>query len=215
MRQHFSGQLEKMRVDLTDLCSLTETAIDYATRALLDTDLGASEACADVDTDIDYRAQELDHRAVTLIALQAPVAQDLRALISCIHNIGDLRRMGTLAAHIAEVARLHFPASVVPGELRGVISKMGVAAKAQAAAATEVLRDRDCDLALELIQADARTDALLRELFAVTKSDDWLYGAASAVNITLLGRFYERFCDHTVAVGRNVIFVATGDFPVE
>lgn len=114
MRQHFSGQLENMRTDLTDLCSLTETAIDHATRALLDTDLGASEACADVDTEIGYRAQEIDHRALTLIALQAPVAQDLRALISGIHNIADLRRMGSLAAHVAEVARLHFPAPVVP-----------------------------------------------------------------------------------------------------
>ncbi len=152
MRQHFSGQLENMRTDLTDLCSLTETAIDHATRALLDTDLGASEACADVDTEIGYRAQEIDHRALTLIALQAPVAQDLRALISGIHNIADLRRMGSLAAHVAEVARLHFPAPVVPGELRGVISEMGVAAKAQAAAATEVLRDRDCERALELIR---------------------------------------------------------------
>lgn len=155
MRQHFSGQLENMRTDLTDLCSLTETAIDHATRALLDTDLGASEACADVDTEIGYRAQEIDHRALTLIALQAPVAQDLRALISGIHNIADLRRMGSLAAHVAEVARLHFPPAppvVPPGELRGVISEMGVAAKAQAAAATEVLRDRDCERALELIR---------------------------------------------------------------
>lgn len=125
------------------MCALTETAIDRATHALLDTDLAAAGACAEVNAEIDFRAGEIDHRALTLMALQAPVAQDLRALVSGMHNIADLRRMGSLVAHVAEVARLHYPEPVVPGELRGVISEMGAAAKAQATAASEVLRTRD------------------------------------------------------------------------
>ncbi|MGV9869368.1 phosphate signaling complex protein PhoU [Rhodococcus koreensis] len=214
MREHFDEQLAGIKGDLVELCALTEVAIERATRAVLDTDLTAADRAAEVNTDIDTRGRELDYRALTLIARQQPVAQDLRALISGMHNIADLRRMGSLAAHIAEVARLHYPEPVVPHELRAVIADMGVAATAQAAAAQEVLRFRDQVAALELIWADERTDALLRRLFAATKGDDWLYGAASAVNITLLGRFYERFCDHAVEISRRVIFVITGELPL-
>ncbi|MFE5708585.1 phosphate signaling complex protein PhoU [Rhodococcus koreensis] len=215
MREQFDEQLEEIRSDLVELCARTEVAIDCATRALLDTDRDAADRAAEVCADIDIRGRELDYRALTLIARQQPVAQDLRALISGIHNIADLRRMGSLAAHIAEVARLHHPVPVVPFELRGIISDMGVAATAQAAAAREVVRTRDEATALDLIWADERTDELLRKLFAATKGDDWLYGAASAVNMTLLGRFYERFCDHTVEISRRVIFVITGELPDE
>ncbi|MFD6061824.1 phosphate signaling complex protein PhoU [Rhodococcus wratislaviensis] len=215
MREQFDEQLAEIKDELVELCALTEVAIDRATCALLDTDLTAADRAAEVNTDIDTRGRELDHRALTLIARQQPVAQDLRTLIGGMHNIADLRRMGSLAAHIAEVARLHHPEPVVPHELRAIISDMGAAATAQAAAAQEVLRFRDQVAALELIWADERTDELLRRLFAATKSDDWLYGAASAVNITLLGRFYERFCDHTVEISRRVIFVITGEFPDE
>ncbi|MGW4340575.1 phosphate signaling complex protein PhoU [Rhodococcus koreensis] len=214
MREHFDEQLAQIKDDLVELCALTEVAIERATRALLDTDLTAADRAAEVCADIDTRGRELDHRALTLIARQQPVAQDLRALIGGMHNIADLRRMGSLAAHIAEVARLHHPEPVVPHELRAIISDMGAAATAQAAAAQEVLRTRDEAAALDLIWADERTDELLRKLFAATKSDDWLYGAASAVNITLLGRFYERFCDHTVEISRRVIFVITGELPL-
>ncbi|MFC0453339.1 phosphate signaling complex protein PhoU [Rhodococcus jostii] len=215
MREQFDEQLEELREDLVELCAFTVDVIDCATRALLDTDLPAADRATELNAEIDTRGRELDHRALTLIARQQPVAQDLRALIGGMHNIADLRRMGSLAAHIAEVARLHHPEPVVPYELRGIISDMGAAATAQAAAAREVLRTRDEAAALDLIWADERTDELLRKLFAATKSDDWLYGAASAVNITLLGRFYERFCDHTVEISRRVIFVITGDFPDE
>ena len=215
MREHFDEELAEIKDDLVELCALTEVAIDRATRALLDTDLTAADRAAELNADIDTRGRELDHRALTLIARQQPVALDLRALIGGMHNIADLRRMGSLAAHIAEVARLHHPEPVVPFELRAIISDMGVAAAAQAAAAREVLRTRDEAAALDLIWVDERTDELLRRLFAATKGDDWLYGAASAVNITLLGRFYERFCDHTVEISRRVIFVITGEFPDE
>ncbi|MBC2638216.1 MULTISPECIES: phosphate signaling complex protein PhoU [unclassified Rhodococcus (in: high G+C Gram-positive bacteria)] len=213
MREQFDEQLEEIRANLVELCALTEAAIDSASRAVLDTDLPAADRAAELSANIDIRARELDHRALTLIARQQPVALDLRALIGGMHNIADLQRMGSLAAHIAEVARLHHPEPVVPHELRGIIADMGAAATAQAAAAREILSTRNEVAALDLIWADERTDELLRKLFAATKSDDWLHGAASAVNITLLGRFYERFCDHTVEIGRRVIFVVTGEFP--
>lgn len=215
MREAFLAQLEEVRAELAELCALTGSAIDHATHALLDADLTAADRTVELNAEIARSAEELEHRVLTLLALQAPVAQDLRALISGIHNIADLRRMGTLAAHIAEVARLHYPNSVVSDAIRSIISDMGAAAKSQAAAACDVLRTRDEDGALKLIESDDRADELLRRLFAATKSEDWPHDAASTVNLTLLGRFYERFCDHTVEISRRTVFVVTGSYPEE
>lgn len=213
MRESFDSQLEQLRAELAEVCGLTAVAVEQATCALLDLEVAAADRTNEVNADIDARSRELDHRVLTLLALQAPVAQDLRVLISALHNIADLRRMGSLAAHIAEVARMHHPAAVVPEELRGMLSEMGKAARAQAEAAQEVLRHRDKDAAEQLIASDDRMDGLLRDLFVITKGSDWPHGAASAVNITLLGRFYERFCDHTVEISRRIIFAVTGQFP--
>ncbi|UGQ42420.1 phosphate signaling complex protein PhoU [Rhodococcus aetherivorans] len=215
MREVFTAKLDDLRVELAELCAMTETAIELATRALLDTDLAAAEDTLDLHAEIDNRARDLDRRALTLLALQAPVAQDLRALVSGMHNIADLRRMGSLAAHIAEVARLHHPNPVVPEELRGLVGEMGAVAERQAAAAKDVLRTRDQDGAVRLIAGDDRADALLVQLFSATRDPQWPHGASAAVNLTLLGRFYERFCDHTVEVGRRIVFVVTGTFPDE
>ncbi|WP_081608796.1 phosphate signaling complex protein PhoU [Rhodococcus ruber] len=215
MREAFTAKLDELRAELADLCGLTETAIEMATRALLDTDLTAAEHTIDLHVDLDDRARDLDRRVLTLLALQAPVAQDLRALVSGMHDIADLRRMGSLAAHIAEVARLHHPNPVVPDELRGLVAEMGAAAEQQAAAAQVVLRTRDLDGAVRLIEADDRADTLLVQLFTATKDPEWPHGASAAVNLTLLGRFYERFCDHTVEMARRIVFVVTGSFPDE
>ncbi|MEE2061782.1 phosphate signaling complex protein PhoU [Rhodococcus artemisiae] len=213
MRESFDNQLGQLRAELAEVCGLTAVAIEQATCALLDLDPAAADRTNEVNADIDARSRDLDRRVLTLLALQSPVARDLRVLISGLHNIADLRRMGSLAAHIAEVARMHHPAAVVPEELRAILGDMGKAARAQSEAAQEVLRHRDTDAAEQLIASDDRMDALLRDLFAVTKGADWPYGAASAVNITLLGRFYERFCDHTVEISRRIIFVVTGQIP--
>lgn len=215
MREVFTAQLEGIRTEVAELCGLTQTAIEVATHALLDTDLSAADRTAELNSDIDNQARELDQRVLALLALQAPVAGDLRALISAMHTIADLRRMGTLAAHIAEVARLHYPGPVVPDELRDIVSQMGAAAKEQAVAMGEVLRTRDKDSALRLIESDDRADTLLTTLFAAIKSPDWPHGPSAAVNMTLLGRFYERFCDHAVEISRRIVFVVTGAFPEE
>lgn len=215
MREVFAAKLEGVRADLAELCGLTATALGLANRALLDTDLVAAERTLDLNAEIDTRARDLDRRILTLLALQAPVAQDLRALVSGMHNIADLRRMGSLAAHIAEVARLHHPRPVVPDELYGLVAEMGAVAEGQAAAAREVLRVWDRDGAVRLIVSDDRADALLLRLFTATKDPHWPYGASAAVNLTLLGRFYERFCDHTVEMARRIVFVVTGGFPDE
>ena len=149
--------------------------------------------------------------AFELLALEAPVASDLRTVISAIWIVADLQRMGTLAIHIAKAARRRHPTAVLPNEIRPTFERMGAVGAHLAARATVILRDRDIELASGLAAEDDLMDDLHRDMFAALMAPTWSHGVQTAVDISLLGRFYERFGDHAVAVARRVIFLVTGE----
>jgi phosphate transport system protein len=127
--------------------------------------------------------------------------------------VGDLERMGDLAGHIAKIARRRYPGSAVPPELRSVILEMGQIAQRIVAKAGSVIAGHDAELAAELESDDDAMDALHRRLFRIVLDDDWSQGMEAAIDITLLGRFYERFADHAVSVARRVVYLVTGEMP--
>ena len=92
---------------------------------------------------------------------------------------------------------------------------MGRIAVAMGDSAREVLQTRDPERAARLREEDEAMDDLHRHLFSVLMDREWKYGVAAAVDVTLLGRFYERFADHAVEVGRRVFFLVTGSLPSE
>lgn len=215
MRESYGDKLDALRAGLADMCLLAEQAMSGATRALLTADLALSEETIEMRDQIDVLAIEWEHTAFAFLALQAPVAHDLRSMVSGIHIVADLQRMGGLAIHIAELVRRRHPAHVLPVEAESVFTEMGEVAVAQADATRKVLLARDADLAAELQLKDEAMDELHRSLFVLTASEDWPHGVPAAVDITLLGRFYERYSDHTVEVAKRVIFLVTGEYPTE
>ena len=148
-----------------------------------------------------------------MIARQQPVATDLRVLVSTLHVVADLERMGDLALHIAKVARMRYPEIAVPAELRDVISQMGSVALSLVDKVGAVVAGRDVALAQAIELEDDAMDALHRKLFTLLLSDDWTHGIEAAIDMTLLGRYYERYADHAVAVARRVVFIVTGQRP--
>ncbi|WP_072802840.1 phosphate signaling complex protein PhoU [Rhodococcoides yunnanense] len=212
MRENYNNQLDALSADLAEICQLAEDAMASGTRALLDADLGLAESTISSREQIDSLAAEWEHKAFSVLALQSPVALDLRIMVSGIHIVADLQRMGGLAIHIAELARRRHPAHVIPVEVECVFAEMGRVAVEQADATRRVLLTRDAELASELRTKDEAMDELHRSLFTLTSSSDWPHGVPTAVDITLLGRFYERFSDHTVEVAKRVIFLVTGEF---
>jgi phosphate transport system protein len=108
---------------------------------------------------------------------------------------------------------MRYPDPAVPASLADLFTEMASVADDLAAKAGEVLRTRDVALATELERDDDRMDALHRELFSRIR-DDWPHGMASAVDLTLLGRFHERFADHAVSLGRRVVQLVTGEMPL-
>lgn len=215
MRENYNDQLDAVRSDLAEMCKLAEQAMASASSALLTADLALAEETISSRDEIDALAAEWEHKAFSVLALQSPVALDLRIMVSGIHIVADLQRMGGLAIHIAELVRRRHPAHVLPPEVEAVFTEMGRVAVGQAEATREVLLTRDTALAAELKTADEEMDQLHRSLFALTASPEWPHGVPAAVDTTLLGRFYERYSDHTVEVAKRVIFLVTGEFRPE
>jgi len=189
------------------------TAMERATNALLDGDLAGAERVMTDDAAIDAIRTDLEERTFQLMARQQPVASDLRVLITTLHLAADLERMGDLALHIAKVARMRYPEIAVPDELRDVISQMGAVALSLVNKVAEVVEGRDVALAQAIEAEDDSMDALHRKLFTLLLSPNWSHGTEAAIDMTLIGRYYERYADHAVAVARRVVFIVTGRMP--
>jgi phosphate transport system protein len=121
--------------------------------------------------------------------------------------------MGDLALHIAKVARRRYPGRAVPPELHSTILEMGHVAQRIVAKAGSVIAGRDAELAKELDADDDAMDTMHRRLFRVLLERPWTHGMEAAIDLTLCGRYYERFADHAVSAAHHVIYLVTGDEP--
>lgn len=213
MREAYRGQLDQLADELAGMCELTANAMRRATQALLDADLAIAEQVMSDDNQIDQARAVTDEHAFALLALQAPVAGDLRTVVSAIQASADLERMGGLAVHVAQTARRRHPQPVLPAQVRPYFAEMGAVAVQLALDAAQVVRTRDIELANKVEHDDDAMDDLHRHLFTVLMAREWPHGVATAVDVALLGRFYERFADHAVALARQVVFVVTGQHP--
>ena len=213
MRDIYHDELDVIGAKVIEMTKLVATMMDQSTRALLDADLATADRALADDVKIDALRIELEDRSFRLIAQQQPVATDLRVLISTLHLVADLERMGYLALHIAKIARLRYPDLAVPTEARDVISQMGEVAMSLVQKVAEVVEGRDVELAQAIEAEDDSMDALRRKLFTIVLSPNWTHGTEAAIDMTLLGRYYERYADHAVAVARRTIFIVTGEHP--
>ncbi|MGX7669638.1 phosphate signaling complex protein PhoU [Plantactinospora sp. DSM 117369] len=211
MRDEFRIDLNIVSQLLVDMAEAIRAAMRQATRALLTADRSAAETVIERDAEIDSLYRQVEERVCDLLARQAPVASDLRALITALHVAADLERMGDLADHVAKTAVRRHPSPAVPAELRPVFTEMAGVADRIADKIANVLSKPDADLAAELDRDDDAMDDLHRQLFAVVLADNWPYGVETAIDATLLGRFYERYADHAVNAGRRVVYLVTGE----
>ena len=213
MRDIFHDELDEIGKSVIEMTNLVALAMERGTQALLDANLSLADQVIADDRRIDALRTELEDRTFQLIAQQQPVATDLRVLISTIHLSADLERMGDLAHHVAKIARLRYPETAVPPEARDIISQMDEVASSLVQKVALVVDGRDIALAQAIEQEDDSMDALRRKLFTVVLSPNWSRGTEAAIDMTLLGRYYERYADHAVAVARHTIFIVTGKRP--
>ena len=212
MRDLFHEELEAINQALVSLGEQIKTALDSATHALLTADLTLAEKVIADDEIVDDTQHQLDAQTIDLIARQQPVARDLRALVTSLRMSADLERMGDMAHHVAKLARMRYPATAVPPELLLTVQEMGRVASKIAEKAIKVIDSRDTDAAKSLEKDDDEMDILHRRLFSVLLDEKWSHGIETAIDMTLIGRYYERFADHAVSIARRVYYLVTGEY---
>jgi phosphate transport system protein len=212
MRNAFQEELDSIHDTLVKMGRIVEESMSAATKALLEPNLEIAEKVIKDDDTIDDMQHELDARTMMIIARQSPVAGDLRTLVTSLRMSADLERMGDMAHHIAKLARMRYPNIAVPEELRQIIKDMDRVAVGIIQKTTAAIDTRNTTLALQLEQDDDEMDKLHRQLFKVLMEDSWTHGTEVAIDMTLLGRYYERCADHAVSVGRRVYYMVNGEY---
>jgi phosphate transport system protein len=210
MRDAYHEELAGLSDQLVEMTRLVGSAVSRASTALLDADLTLAESVIAADDAVDAIRDELDRRAMDLLARQQPVASDLRTIITSLRMSTDLERMGDLARHVARIARRRYPESAVPATLRATIVEMSQVAERLVAKAGSVIASQDVAAAMELERDDDEMDKLHRTLFTTLLEPGSRYGVEEAIDITLVSRYYERFADHAVAVAGRVVYLVTG-----
>lgn len=213
MRDVFSDQLDSIRDDLIEMCRLVRTAVAAGTEALLEGDAAKAEKVISDDARIDELRHKLEERSFEVLSLQNPVAGDLRMLVASLRMVSEFERMGDLAVHVAKIARLRVPEVAVPDGVVPTIERMAAVAEVMVAKVEHVIADNDLGAAEELEFIDQEMDKLRRNSFRELLGSDWKYGVEPAVDIALLGRYYERIADHAVSIARRVVFLVTGEHP--
>ncbi|WP_305784907.1 phosphate signaling complex protein PhoU [Symbioplanes lichenis] len=210
MREGFQADLDEVSRLLVTMAEAVRAALRKATSALLTADREAAEGVLARDAEVDEIYSQVELKVADTIARQAPVASDLRMVITALHISADIERMGDLAEHVAKTALRRHPSPAVPAELRPVFQQMAEVADRMADKMITVLANPSAELAAELEKDDDAMDDLERDLFKIMLADDWPYGAETAIDGALLGRFYERYADHAVNSGEQMIYLITG-----
>ena len=213
MRDQYYEQLDAIVDDLVTLTGSVRRAVAAATAALLNADAPLAEQVIDGHKAIEESIESVEERALLLLATQQPVATDLRQLVATLRMLADLERMSALSVHVAKVARLRMPEVAVPNNLQPTIMAMASVADQMIHAASRIVANRDLVAAGKLEDTDDEMDKLRRQLFRTLLSDSWSYGVEPAIDLALLGRYYERIGDHAVSMARRVIYLVTGEIP--
>ncbi len=213
MRDQFHDQLQAVFEDLAAICRQVERAVTQATAALMSGDVVTAEQVISADVDIDRARERVEEQAFDILSLQQPVAGDLRTVVAALRMVSELERMGDLSVHVAKIARLRVPEIAVPDAARPTVQRMATVAEDMVRRVAQIISSRDVEAAIALGRADEEMDQLRRTSFAELLSDDWADGVEAAVDIALLGRYYERIAYHSVSVANRVVFVVTGESP--
>ncbi|WP_203902078.1 phosphate signaling complex protein PhoU [Virgisporangium aliadipatigenens] len=211
MREEFRSELSMISRTLVTMSQVTRDQMRRATSALLEADQTDAEQVLAADAEVDAYYRIIEDRVYDTMARQAPVASDLRLVITTLHMAADLERMGKLAAHIARSALRRHPGSAVAEPLHGIFKEMGVVADTLATKITKAMSERDIVAAGQLDRDDDAMDDLHSRLFGVMFQKEWPAGVEAAVDAALLGRYFERYADHAVNVGKHVVFLVTGE----
>lgn len=210
MREVFHQELDQVGRELSTMTDLAAAALRGASVALLDADMRRAHEVIRGNDAMRLLQEDFDGRVVELIARQSPGAGDLRLLVCALRGSADLERMAGLAVHLARIAQRCHPRCAVPEELASLITRMAASAAELADAASLLIAGQDAADLPSLDVADETVDRLHRRLLRELLEPGAGYQPRTALELTLVGRCYERFTDHALALARRLEFAAAG-----
>ncbi|HVL92215.1 MAG TPA: phosphate signaling complex protein PhoU [Acidimicrobiales bacterium] len=212
-RKLYHEQLEELKDDTARLAAMACEQVALGTQALLDGDLAAAGTVVTGDGPLDDLTYAIEENVYLLLARQGPVAGELRTLISVLRVIHEIERCGDLMVNVAKATRRLFPHSLDP-KIRGLLERMGAQAGNQLRLSIAAFREGDVAQAEALADMDDTMDdlqkTLFRAIFAAGAADE--ADLQAAVQVALVGRYYERIADHAVNVSQRVRFMVIGTF---
>jgi phosphate transport system protein len=215
VRKVFQAELDQIGDGLTEISVLVADAIEKSVRAFQNADVELAQDVIAADARIDFLQNDLDERAIDILALQGPVASDLRMIVGSLRMSASLERMGDLARHVAQLARLRYPVLTIPELLRPTFDELASLDIRISRQVTSLLETRDLTLVTDIQATKARINELHRSVFGAIAGPVWQETAATTVDVTLASRYLERFGDHGVSVARKVSYLVTGAWQPE
>jgi phosphate transport system protein len=212
MREMFDQELESVQLRIVEIADSVFTIVTDATTALLEADVKAADRALAGAEIVSEKALSLDELVIRTLALQAPVARDLRILVSTLRISASLERMAALASHIATIARFRFPDSAIPEALSDTFDEMVRLDVRLSKKLVKLLKNTSVDLARSIQAADERVDELHREVFEVVLDKSWKEKSVHTVDVTLASRYLERIADHVVEISSKVSYLTTGEW---
>lgn len=215
VRAAYTQQLDELSSRLDELAGLAARSLELATRALFHADRRAAEQSLDLEDLITAVEAECNERTVTFLALQSPVAGDLRHVFAAVRISTDLARMGRLALHIAASARRRSPGRVIPETpVCGDLETMAALASTMCIAVSQAVTDPTVEVIAAIRNTDTELDALNARVLGALDDPHWPLGVTVAVDVALIARFFERFGDQAVDVANRLHFFVTGERPI-
>ncbi|HVM40400.1 MAG TPA: phosphate signaling complex protein PhoU [Acidimicrobiia bacterium] len=214
IRRGYHEQLDDLKGDVIKLSALATEAVAKGTDVLLNADLAGADQVIAEDARLDELTHSIEERCYQLLARQQPMASDLRTIVSILRTIHELERIGDLMLNVAKGTRRIYPQELSP-KVRGLIERMGQQAATQIRLAADAFVDADTARAAALGDMDDVMDDLQKDLFrAIFGQGAENEGAVQkAVQMALIGRYYERIADHAVNIAERVMFMVTGAIP--
>ena len=212
MRKVFQAELHQVGEELIQIATLVKQALVRASESFLNADIDEAEEVISNDARIDFLQTQLDERSIDILALQGPVASDLRHIVAALRMSSSLERMGDLARHIAQITRMRFPEKALPASISPIFEQMVELDLKIIDAVIKLLDSKDLTYSEEISAHKARINELHREVFKTLNAEDWNYSAQVTVDVTLASRYLERFGDHGVSVARKEAYLVTGDW---
>jgi phosphate transport system protein len=213
-RRAFHQEVDEIRHDIVRLAALVTECIPRGTEVLLAMDLQGAQAIIEGDDELDTLALEIEEHCYQVLALQQPMASDLRAIVTALRLTSEIERSGDLMVNICKGARRIYGAEFDP-KVRGLIERMSEEATRLFRLAIDAYAEGNAALAAALDDMDDRLDTLHKDYIQAIFESHRTEGLdlQAGVQLALIGRYYERIGDHAVNIGNRVQYMVTGWLP--